>query len=84
MPLEIHNSISLFLSYLERGSDSGAAYEERVLSTIRTPLCCWVQVFTSAALLDLEPGGRHPHRMCVEPRGAIVWYWKLSASSTRP
>ena len=35
--LEIRTSSSLLLSYLERGSDSGAAYEERSLSIVSTP-----------------------------------------------
>ena len=60
----------LLLSYLERGSVSGAAYEERSFSTIRTPSCCWIQVFASAASLDLEPGGHRLLRTCVELRGA--------------
>ena len=54
------------LSYLERGSDSGAAYEERTLYSVSTPPCFRIHFPTSAALLDLEPGGRLPHRTCAE------------------
>ena len=70
MPWKFTPILPLILSYLERGSVSGAAYEERSLSTLRTPPCFEIQSSTSAALLDLELGGRHLHRTCVELRGA--------------